>query len=133
MRVLRRNTTVFEYRAYLGKEDVLVNGLHTGTPVPVYDAPVPYRGHISVSSGIATDNLFGVNTNYTHVLIMDNPDADIQEEGLITWKGNDYDVQAVRPSFNFLAAAIRKRTKNNAPEGWRPSGPTGATGATGGE
>lgn len=125
MRVLRRNTTVFEYQACIGKEEKLVNGLHTGNTVPVYDSPVSYRGHISPPSGIASDNLFGVNTQYTHVLIMDDPDADIQEDGLVTWKGNEYDVQAVRPSFNLLSVALRKRTKNHAPEGWTPSGQGG--------
>ena len=73
MRLLKRNTVAFEYRAYLRSEDVLVNGLHTGNVKPVYDDPV-------------------------------------------------YDVQAVRPTMNVLAVALRKRTKNHAPEGWQNGG-----------
>lgn len=122
MRMLKRNTVLFEYRAYLGKEEKLVNGLHTGNTRPVYDSPVVYRGNISAPSGLATANLFGINTNYTHVLLMDDMLADIREDGVITWKDDDYDVQAVRPTMNVLAVALRKRTKNHAPEDWTPAG-----------
>lgn len=122
MRLLKRNTTAFEYRAYLRSEDVLVNGLHTGNVRPVYDDPVQYSGNISAPSGFATDNLFGINTQYTHVLLMSDMNADIKEEGLVIWKEDEYDVQAVRPTMNVLAVALRKRTKNHAPEGWQNGG-----------
>lgn len=122
MRLLKRNTAEFEYRAYLRSEDVLVNGLHTGNVKPVYDDPVQYRGNISAPSGFATDNLFGINTQYTHVLLMSDMNADIKEEGLVIWKDDEYDVQAVRPAINVLAVALRKRTKNHAPEGWQNGG-----------
>lgn len=114
MRLLRRNTTPFQYRAYLGEQEVLRNGHHTGNYEPTYAAAVTYRGNISAPSGFATDNLFGVNTQYTHVLLLDKPDADISEDGLIDWNGAVYEVKAVRPSLNVLAVALKKRTVNNA-------------------
>ena len=114
MRLLKRNTTAFEYRAYLRSEDVLVNGLHTGNVRPVYDDPVQYRGNISAPSGFATDNLFGINTQYTHILLMSDMNADIKEYGLVVWKEDEYDVQAVRPTMNVLAVALKKRTANHA-------------------
>ena len=117
MKLLRRNTTTFEYRAYVGEQEILLDGMHTGNYGPVYAAPVQYRGNISAPSGFATDNLFGVNTKYTHVLLMDNPCADISEEGLIDWKGSVYDVKAVRPSINVLAVAIKKRTTDGSEHG----------------
>lgn len=117
MRLLRRNTTPFQYRAYLGKQEVLRNGHHTGNYEPTYAAAVTYRGNISAPSGFATDNLFGVNTQYTHVLLLDKPDADISEDGLIDWNGAVYEVKAVRPSLNVLAVALKKRTVNNAAGG----------------
>ena len=129
MRLLRRNTTTFEYRANLGEQEVLLNGMHTGNYGITYADPVRYRGNISAPSGFATDNLFGVNTKYTHVLVMDKPDVDITEDGLIDWKGAVYEVKAVRPSINSVSIALKKRTANNAPV----TGATGATGATGGE
>jgi len=114
MRCLRRNTSVFLYRAYLGKEEKLKDGRHTGIQEAKYDEPVRYRGNISAPSGFATDNLFGVNTQYTHVLVIDNPDANIAEDGLIEWKGSVYEVKAVRPSINVLSVALKKRTENAA-------------------
>lgn len=114
MKLLKRNTRPFLYRAFAGEEEELRNGLHTGNMKPRYDDPVLYRGNISAPSGFATDNLFGVNTQYTHVLVMDNPQADISEDGLIDWQGAVYEVKAVRPSLNVLAVALKKRTVNNA-------------------
>lgn len=115
MKLLRRNTTQFQYRALTGEEEILKNGLHTGNMKPIYAESVTYRGNISAPSGFATDNLFGVNTQYTHVLVMDKPDTDISEDGLIDWKGDVYEVKAVRPSLNVLSVALKKRTVNNAP------------------
>lgn len=114
MKLLKRNTTPFEYRAFAGEKEELRDGHHTGNMKPCYADPVLYRGNISAPSGFATDNLFGLNTQYTHVLLMENPDADISENGLIDWKGAVYEVKAVRPSLNVLAVALKKRTVNNA-------------------
>lgn len=114
MRCLRRNTSVFLYKAYLGKEEKLKDGMHTGTLAAKYADPVRYRGNISAPSGFATANLFGLNTPYTHVLVMDNPKAEIAEDGLIEWNGATYEVKAVRQSLNVLSVALKKRTENAA-------------------
>ena len=115
MRLLRRNTTVFGYRAYEGEQEVLVNGHHTGNYQPSYATAVQYRGNISAPVGFVTDQLFGIDIKYTHVLLMDDPDADIAEDGLIDWKGAIYEIKAVRPSLNVLVVALKKQTENNAP------------------
>ena len=117
MRLQRRNTVLFQYRQVVGQEERLLNGMHTGNYDPVYGDPVEYRGNISVPSGFATDNLFGVNTRYTHVLVMDDPNAEISEDGLIEWNGGEYDVTAVRQSMNVLSVALKKRTANHASDG----------------
>ena len=117
MKLQRRNTVLFQYKPVIGQEERLLNGMHTGNYGPVYGDPVVYRGNISVPSGFATDNLFGVNTQYTHVLVMDNVNANIAEDGLIEWNGSKYDVKAVRQSINVLSAALKKRTVNNAAGG----------------
>ena len=114
MKLLKRNTSAFEYRKYLGEQEILKNGHYTGNYEPTYDAPVQYRGNISAPSGFVTDQLFGIDTKYTHVLLMDKPNADIEETGLIDWKDAVYEIKAVRPSKNVLAVALKKRTANNA-------------------
>lgn len=129
MKCQKRNLTEFAYRKYLGESDYdETTGEHTGEPVIRYGDPEPYEGNISAPSGFASQTLFGKDTRYTHVLLMDDPEADIRETGLIDWKGNTYEVTAVRPSLNVLAVALQKQTENNG----KPYEPEGQTGETGG-
>lgn len=109
MRLLERNLTEFTYTPYLGKTEKLVDGKHTGKFELSYGDEVSCVGNISVPSGQYTQQLFGIETRYTHVLLLDDPEADIHEDGLIQWKGNTYEVRAVRPSLNVLAVALQKR------------------------
>ena len=114
MKLLIRNRTEFEYYAYTGLDsDVDENDLHTGIWKPVYDDPVTYKGNISSPSGGAVQAFDGLEIRYTHVLVMDNPNVDIKETGYIVWKGNTYDITAVRPSLNSVSIALRKRTADN--------------------
>ena len=115
MRLLHRNTAEFEYLPYTGQEtDQDEYGNHTGEFHPEYGAPETYRGNISTPSGYASQSFYGEDIRYTHVLVMDKPDAPITESGIVRWKGELYDVRAVRPSINSLSVALRKQTKNNA-------------------
>ena len=118
MKLLRRNTVQFSYLANTGTEtEAIRNGKHTGEYTQVYADPVSYRGNISAPYGNVSDNLFGINTQYTHVLVMDDMTAPIREDGLIVWKGDTYEIKAVRPTINVLAIALRKQTKNHAEGG----------------
>lgn len=111
MKLLRRNLTEFEYYAYTGVDsDVNDDGLHTGIPVPVYADPVVYRGNISVPSGIAVQAFEGLDIRYSHVLVMENVNAPIDEYGYIVWKGRKYSITAVRPSINVLSVALIAQT-----------------------
>ena len=113
MKCLKRNLKPFTYRKYLGESDYdEETGEYSGEPVRQYSDPVPYEGNFSVPGGFASLTLFGVDTRYTHVLVMDDPEADIAETGLIDCEGTTYEVRAVRPSLNVLAAALQKQTKN---------------------
>ena len=115
MKLLRRNTFRFAYYANTGTEtETIRDGLHTGEYAPAYAAPVYYRGNISAPYGNASDNLFGINTQYTHILLMDDVKAPISEDGLIVWNGATYEIKAVRPTINVLAIALKKRTENHA-------------------
>lgn len=120
MRLLRRNMTKFEYLPPIGVEtDLNSDGDHTGDFHPVYGDPITYRGNISSPSGQVQHQFYGLDIRYTHTLLMDNPEADINENGLIRWKGNTYDIQAVCPSLNVLSIALRRQTgtdPENGPE-----------------
>lgn len=115
MKCLERNKTSFEYLPYDGTEtDLNDDGEHTGDFRPEMGKPKEYRGNISVPSGQTQQLLYGEDIRYTHTLIMDNPNADINEYGVIRWKGEMYDITAVRPSLNFLSIALKKQTVNFA-------------------
>lgn len=117
MKCLKRNMKPFTYRKYLGESDLdEITGEHTGEPVIRYGEPEPYDGNISAPSGFANQTLFGKDTRYTHVLVMDNPEADIKATGLIEQNGKTYEVRAVRPSLNVLAVALQEQTENTGGE-----------------
>ena len=136
MPLLKRNSTTFEYLPPDGVEsDLNEDGEHTGEFYPKHADPVEYRGSISLPSGAISQNLFGTDTRDTHVLVMRDPETEISELGMIRWKGDLYEIRAVRPSLDTLSVALRKKTANNGePYEEEPvTGATGATGETGGE
>ena len=111
MKLLRRNTTEFTYRAPDGVDtDLNEFEEHTGEYRREYAEPVEYRGNISIPSGQSVWEFYGLDTNYTHTLVMDKPDADIREGGIIQWMGETYDIIAVRRSINAVSVALRKQT-----------------------
>lgn len=114
MRMLRRNLSAFDYKPYLGKQEVLSDGRHTGRYEAQYGDPIGYEGHIDRAAGSAQHEPFGINTNYTHVLLMDDPDAPIDEAGRVVWRGAEYEVTAVRPTLNVLSVALKKLTGTEA-------------------
>lgn len=111
MKCLKRNLTEFTYYPYTGLEtDLNEDGLHTGEFHPEYGSPVSYKGNISSPSGSAVQAFDGLEVLYTHVLVMDDPKADIRENGYIVWNGKQYDVTAVRPSINSVTIGLQQRT-----------------------
>ena len=114
MRMLERDTVEFVYKPLSAEVETQTDERHTGNYEPTYGYPVTYRGNISPPNGFTTDQLFGQNIRYTNVLLMDNPDADIQEPGIIEWNHGVYEILAVRRSHNFLHVALRKKTVNHA-------------------
>ena len=137
MKLLRRNTRTFEYLPNTGEEtDLNADGEHTGVLQPVYDDPIEKRGNISTPSGQTTQTFYGEDIRYTHVLLMDTPDPDIHEDGMVRWNGDEYEVRAVHPSLNSVSIALRKLTKSHwgleeAEPDEEPTGETGVTGVTG--
>mgnify|MGYP006908815203 CR=1 FL=1 len=115
MKCLRRNKTEFEYLPPDGETSDVNDAVeHTGEFYPVHSEPVTMKGNISMPSGNISQDFFGTDTRYTHVLLLEDPDADISELGMIRWKGNLYEIRAVRPSLNALSVALRKKTADNA-------------------
>lgn len=115
MKLLKRNLTEFEYIPYLEESDIdPETGMHTGDPVPTYGDPIPCEGNISIPSQLVNPTFYGEDIRYTHTLVMEPPEEEIDEYGLILWKGETYEIRAVRPSMNVLSMALRKRTENHS-------------------
>ena len=115
MKLLDRNTTEFEYLPYTGLDtDLNENDEHTGEFHPEYGDPIICKGNISTPSGYTNQTFYGTDVRYTHVLVMAGKVPDIQETGLIRWKGDLYDIRAVRPSLNVLSVALRRQTKDHS-------------------
>ena len=117
MRLLKRNVYEcegrFDYYAYVGEgSDLNEDGFHTGFPEPVYAPPVQYEGNISSPTGSVSQAFDGLQIRYSHVLLMDDVNADINEHGYIVWRGKEYDIKAVVPSPNVLSIALRERIKD---------------------
>ena len=112
MKCLKRNMTEFEYLPYTGVDTDVdeETGLHTGVFHPIYGDPVAYKGNISSPSGSAVQAFDGLEIRYSHVLIMDDPNADIHETGKVVWKNRLYQITAVRPSLNVLSVALLAET-----------------------
>ena len=115
MKCLERNKTDFEYLPYdSAGNDVNDDGEHTGEFHSSYGDPVQYEGNISAPSGKVNQTFYGEDIRYTHTLVMDDPNLDIKEYGLIRWKGELYDIVAVHPTLNSFAAALRKQTVDHS-------------------
>ena len=116
MKLLKRNLRAFEYMPYEGESDLDPDtGLHTGEPAPAYGKPIPMKGNISTPNLMVNPTFYGEEIRYTHTLVMDPKDGEcIDEYGLILWKGDEYEIRAVRRSLNVLSLALRKRTVNHS-------------------
>lgn len=115
MKLLNRNLTEFEYLPYAGVvETINEDDEHTGEYAPDYGTPVTYKGNISTPSGSVNQTFYGQDIRYTHTLVMDDPNIDIHEGGVVRWKGELYDVRSVRPSINSVSIALRKQTADYA-------------------
>ena len=111
MKLLLRNTTLFEYLPYKGAgSDLNEYGEHTGDfSRPCYGCPKTYRGCITAPGGNTNQTFYGEDIRYTHTLIMDRH-VGITEYGIVRWRGNLYEVTAVRPTINGESIALRRMT-----------------------
>ena len=97
-----------------------MDGKHTGRFAPAYGDPVSVEGNMDLPNGFVQNQLFGINTDYTHVLLIaktpaetEGPTNRFEESGLIDWRDNSYQIMAIRESLNVIALALQKLTKGN--------------------
>ena len=122
MRTLDRNKRTFYYATYVGKTELIDdNGYHTAEYVTAYSAWKPCKANISPAKGQSVAELFGNDVNYDRVIVMDDPNFEIDENTVLAidiapnerTKTTDapiydYVVTRVARSINFVSYAVAK-------------------------
>ena len=119
MRDLSRNKKTFYYALYLGNTEVIDEfGNKTGQYVPTYSDPTEYRANISPARGTADLEQFGINSNYTKVIVTSDMECPFTETtrlwiGIPTSKSYNYVVTQRAESINSISFAIREVTTSD--------------------
>ena len=120
MRCLERNKQSLYYALLKSKterEDEYHN--KTGEYTMVYETPVALRCNISKANGEAKTELFGIETDYDSVIVLDDINCPITEDSIlfigvtptVTQEGeynNNYIVKKVAKSLNSVSIAIKE-------------------------
>ncbi len=106
MKALARNKQTVYYALYTGKTKVYdTDGLFTGDHKPTYATPVKTAMNVSPARGAASVEMFGVNTNYSRVLVTDDLSCPITETSVL-WIGGEPNNTAT--NFNYRVVRIGK-------------------------
>lgn len=114
MRTLLRNKRPLYAAKFIKNEPILDgDGFDTGEEKAVYAEPVRFFANVSPSRGETETLQFGESLEYDRVIVLESPDADIDEYSRI-WFDRDpslshnYIVKAVAKSLNSLSIAIKR-------------------------
>lgn len=124
MRCLRRNQKTIHFKNYQGKTQIVdANGDFTGEYSLSYSDFIEAKMNVSASRGVASEEMFGISTNYTKVLMTDDMNCTLDEHSILwidapTTGPHDYVVVLVAKSLNSIAYAVREV---NVSEGKKPS------------
>ena len=122
MRTLQRNKIRIFYANYLKKTPLKDEyGNLTGEYDIVYDNPVEIKANVSAARGEATTRQFGEDESYDRVIVMDDPNTQINVSSVLwidtlpeikadgsTDTPYDYIVKQVAPSLNSVSIAVSK-------------------------
>lgn len=121
---MRQNKRKFWYSLYLGNVEVVdENGFYTGEKRPSYTKPIEFKANISAarssSTGSVEASMFGSDVQYDKVIMIDNPDFEINEDTILCIDKapevdsngkmvNDYIVTKAARSLNSVTYAISR-------------------------
>ena len=108
MRLLDRNKQAVYYAVLTGFTDATdALGNLTGEKVKTYSTPVKTRMYVSAARGSASDEVFGVDTPYTKVLITDDMSCPITETSRL-WVGIEPVVGQTENEHNYIVTQVAK-------------------------
>ena len=118
MMSLTRNKETIYFALYEGMGEQTVDGLYTGVPIPQYGSPYSIKASVSAARGTADVDLFGVNTSYSRVVIVDDMTCPIDEHtrlwiGRGTDQPHNYEVVQVARSLNHISYAVTQVDYSN--------------------
>lgn len=110
MRTLKRNQVKVWYKLLTGEEEIVrINGLRTGEFFKTYSEPTYVMANVAPATGNASIEPFGIETNYTHIMLVQGTDCPIDETSIL-WIGEDepvyYMVVRVMKSLNHIRYAL---------------------------
>ena len=106
MHTLARNRQKLYYALYEGEEKKLdADGRYTGEKLLTYSGAFEARLNISPALGYADIENFGLNTDYSHILVTDDMECEIDEKTII-WYGKE-------PTEYFNYVVLRKAVTLN--------------------
>ena len=122
MKTLQRNKVRIFYANYLKKTPLKDEyGNLTGEYDIVYDNPVEIKANVSAARGEATTRQFGEDESYDRVIVMDDPNTQINVSSVLwidtlpeikadgsTDTPYDYIIKQVAPSLNSVSIAVSK-------------------------
>lgn len=84
MRCLNRNKQKFYYALYSRETDVVDgSGFLTGEHKPSYSDPVVYYANISAGKGTTDVDMFGIASDHTRTILIDDVDCPIAETSIL--------------------------------------------------
>lgn len=124
MKALERNKQLFYYSNYVKTSESLLD--EWGNTLGEYSIertdPIPYLGNISGAVGDVATRQFGENLNYDKVIVLDDPNIEIDEYSVL-WVDkeptervgddenvtpHDYEVKKIARTLNNVSIAIEK-------------------------
>ena len=116
MRCLARNKITFFYALHDGQTELKDEyGNATGQYKVSYTDPIRMQGNVSAAQGEVQSRQFGESETYDKVIVLDNPNVQIDEYSIL-WVDSlpddeaphDYIVKKVARSLNSVSIAISK-------------------------
>lgn len=116
MRTLRRNKIKVWYVLYQGETEITDSlGNYTGEWEKTYSEPILLMANVAPATGATSIEAFGVDSDYTHVMVVEGTDCPLDEESQV-WIGDDptnatdgfFKIVRVAKSLNHIRYALKE-------------------------
>lgn len=108
MRCLERNKTAFSYCQYTGNTPIMDGSYETGEYKRTYGSATVAYGNVSSAKGAVQVEQFGSSIDYDKVIVMDDPNCEINENTvLFVDKSPEFDAGG-NPLFDYIVSRVAR-------------------------